>query len=92
MRGFAISCLIPIRVALADSCFELLLAMIDNCTLPNQRTVNSGHGEGMRALQGWWIADRREYIGEQRSHGIMRRLLEGPPDGKTNNRGRGLLG
>jgi hypothetical protein len=60
MRGFAISCLIPMRVALADSCFELLLAMIDNCTLPTQRTVNSGHGKGMQALQGWWTADRRE--------------------------------
>src|SRR5664279_366009 len=32
-----------------------------------------------------------KYISEQRSHGIMRQLREGP-DGKTNNLGRGLLG
>jgi len=40
MRGFAISFLMPPKIASTDSLFEVLLAMIDDCTLLALRTVN----------------------------------------------------
>jgi hypothetical protein len=50
MRGFAISFLMPLKIAFADSLFEVLLAMIDDHTLCALRTVNKGHLDDIGAL------------------------------------------
>ena len=43
IRGFAISSLIPLRIASAASLFKVLLCMIDHCTLLIRRVVNLAH-------------------------------------------------
>ena len=43
MRGFAISFLIPLRIASAAFLFKVLLSMIDHCTLLIRRVVNLAH-------------------------------------------------